>query len=317
MDPLTHALVGGGIAALTGDNLSMSNPVHLGAVLGSLAPDMDIILQLFGDVPYLKHHRGSSHSVPGVIFSSAIIAAALWFLMGGAGIWAIFVWTILGSVSHIILDILNSYGAKIFWPFSQKKYTLNLLVLADPVIITLFAAAIFWPGIPGIVAKTSFWLALGYLGVRLYMRINVYRLLWRKYRADGAKRIVVIPAMVSLWNWAFLVETPEKYIIGEVRCFSCNLGINKILDKDKAPVNLLIRKALNSKLGQIFQGFTPYFHIYHCIEDGKHVVRFSDLRYFFREDFLHNGKVVFDESETMIDAVFQPYNRNRKIKVMG
>lgn len=315
MDPLTHALVGVGVAALAGDNLSVGNPVFLGTVLGALAPDLDIILQLYGDVPYLTHHRGSSHSVTGVIISSAVITAALWSLLGGNSIGAVFVWTMLGSVSHIVLDILNSYGAKIFWPFSHKKYTLNLLVLADPIIIGIFAGVIFWPGIPGIVAKTAFWLALVYLGIRLYMKSNVYRLLWRTYGNEGIKRVVVMPAMVSLWNWSFLVETQEKYIIGEVRCFSWNLGIKKILEKGQA--NIIVRKALNSKLGRIFQNFTPYFHIHHCIEDGKHVVRFCDLRYYFREDFLHNGKVVFDETENIVYAVFQPYSRNRKIKVMG
>ncbi|MCL4439674.1 MAG: metal-dependent hydrolase, partial [Firmicutes bacterium] len=82
MDPLTHALVGMGVAALTGEKLSLASPLHLGAVLGALAPDLDIVLQLCGDIPYLTHHRGSSHSIPGVLFSSTVIAFALWLVMG-------------------------------------------------------------------------------------------------------------------------------------------------------------------------------------------------------------------------------------------
>ena len=124
-----------------------------------------------------------------------------------------------------------------------------------------------------------------------------------------------MPAMVSLWNWSFLVETEESYIIGEVRCFSSQLGIKKVLAK--VPQNPLIGKALKSKIGQLFQNFTPYYHISHGLENGKHVVRFSDLRYFFREDFLHTAIVIFDETQTIIDAVFQPYNKNRKTRVLG
>ncbi|MHB9095176.1 MAG: metal-dependent hydrolase [Eubacteriales bacterium] len=313
MDPLTHALVGMGVAALTGEKLSLANPLHLGAVLGALAPDLDIVLQLCGDIPYLTHHRGSSHSIPGVLFSSTVIAFALWLVMGVSQPGIIFLWTILGAVSHLLLDILNSYGAKILWPFSQKKYTLNLLVLADPIIIIIFAGVVFWPGMPGGVAKTAFWLALAYLGIRFSMRLKVHRLLWRKYADKGAKRVVVMPAMISLWNWSFFVETPDNYIIGEVRCFSLSPGVKKVLNK--YPKNTLIKKALNSKLGHIFQNFTPYFHIYHCMEDGKQVVKFCDLRYFFREEFMHNATVVFDETQTIIEAVFQPYNRHRKIRV--
>ena len=315
MDPLTHALVGAGVAALTGEKLSLANPLHLGAILGALAPDFDIVMQFIGHLPYLNHHRGSSHSILGVLFSSAVIAALLWLIIGGAPPGAIFTWTVLGAGSHLVLDTLNSYGAKILWPFSQKKYTLNLLVLADPVIIFIFAGVIMWPGMPGVVPKLAFWVALTYLGIRFSMRMKVYKLLERKYETAGALRIVVMPAMVSLWNWSFLVETGNAYIIGEVRCFSVNLRVKKTLDKD--PKNTFIGKALKSKLGQVFQNFTPYFYIYHCVEDGKDIVRFCDLRYFLREDFLHNATVIFDETETIVDAIFHPYNRNRNIRIMG
>ncbi|MBU7006464.1 metal-dependent hydrolase [Phosphitispora fastidiosa] len=313
MDPLTHALVGMGVAALSGDKFALSNPMHLGAMLGALAPDLDIVLQLFGDVPYLTHHRGSSHSIPGVLVISGIITAGLWLLMGGVNPGLIFIWTFLGALSHIALDIFNSYGAKILWPFSRKRYTLNLLVLADPVIIVIFAVVIFWPGMSGLIAEAAFWLAVMYLGSRFYLRQRVHHMLERQFAGDAIFRIVVMPAMVSLWNWSFLIETRDSYIIGEIRCFSPKPGIKKILEK--VPLSPLIGKALKSRMGQLFQSFTPYFHISHCLEDGKHIVRFCDLRYFIREDFLHSATVIFDETQTIIDAVFQPYNKNRKIRL--
>lgn len=324
MDPLTHALVGIGVSALTGEKSSLTNSVQLGVVLGALAPDLDIILQLFGDVPYLTHHRGSSHSILGVLVSSAIIAFMLWIIIGGAGLGVIFIWTLLGSVSHILLDVFNSYGAKIFWPFSQKKYSMNLLVVADPIIISLFAAALFWPGLPPIITQGVFWCVLVYLGIRFYMRLKVHRMVRQKYPGQEISRVVVMPAMISLWNWSFLVETDKRYIIGEVRGFSLlrglksfwpDLGVKRVLDK--IPDNDLIGKALNTKVGRIFQAFTPYYHIYHCFEEGRNVVRFCDLRYFFREDFLHHATVIFDETYNIVDEVFQPYNRNRKNRVLG
>ncbi|WP_418790794.1 metal-dependent hydrolase [Phosphitispora sp. TUW77] len=315
MDPLTHALVGVGVAALTGDKFALSNPVHLGVVLGALAPDIDIVVRFFGDVPYLKHHRGSSHSIPGTLIMSGFIAAVLWLLLGGINPGLIFIWTFLGALSHIVLDILNSYGAKVLWPFSRKKYTLNLLVVADPIIIMIFAVVIFWPGMPGVIAQAAFWLVTIYLGSRFYMRQRVYRMLKRQFVEDDICRIIVMPAMVSLWNWYFLIETSGSYIVGEIRHFSPKPGIKKILEK--APQNPLIGKALKSRLGELFQSFTPYFHISHCLEEGKHIIRFCDLRYFFREDFLHNATVIFDESQTIVDAVFQPYNKHRKIRVLG
>jgi len=324
MDPLTHALVGIGVASITGEKYSLENSVQLGTVLGALAPDFDIILQLFGDIPYLTHHRGSSHSIMGVLVSSAVIACILWVVIGGASPGSIFVGTLLGSVSHILLDFFNSYGAKIFWPFSQKKFSMNLLVVADPIIILLFTAAVFWPGMPRIITHGVFWAVLVYLGIRFCMRHLVHRMLCRRFLGQENSRVVVMPAMVSLWNWSFLIETNDKYIIGEVWFFSLrkfaksfwpDFSIKRVLDKNAD--NDLIGKALNSKVGRIFQSFTPYYHIYHCFEEGRHVVRFCDLRYFFREDFLHQATVVFDETYNIIDAVFQPYSRNRKNRLIG
>ncbi len=315
MDPLTHLLVGISVTAFSGENFTVINSVHLGTVLGSLAPDFDIVLQLFGHLPYLKHHRGSSHSLPGILFSSAVIALGLGVLFGGGSFGTIFLWTLLGSVTHVLLDVLNSYGAKIFWPLSNRSFSLNLLVLADPIIIILFAATPFLPFSPAVAARIVFLIVLAYLGARLLMRQKIHWMLRRKYNNEKVQRIVVMPAMVSLVNWSFLVETKDCYIVGEVPGFTLDPGVKKVLDKN--PANSLIREAMRTKVGQLFQNFTPYFYIYHCIEEGRHIVRFCDLRYFFREDFLHNATVIFDETQNIVEAVFQPYNKNTKIQISG
>lgn len=313
MDPFTHVLVGVGVAGLSGGKLSLLNPVHLGAMLGSLVPDLDIILQLKGDVTYLKHHRGSSHSIVGIAVSALVIAAVLAVAFPGYPVGTIFLWTFLGSVSHIFLDILNSYGARIFWPLSSKMYSVNLLVLADPVIILLFAGVMFWSGVPRSVALGAFGLMLVYLVGRYYMQRRVYRYLLAKYRRKNPCRVVVLPAMMSLWNWSFLIETSHTYIVGEIKYFSWQQKVRKILAKCAG--NSVVQTALQSKAGQLFQNFTPYFHVSHHREDDRHVVCFVDLRYFFREDFLHHATVVLNDDRELTEAVFQPYSKERRIKL--
>lgn len=313
MDPITHLLVGLGVAGLSGGKLALMNPVQLGAMLGSLVPDFDIVMQLKGDMTYLKHHRGSSHSIPGIAFSSLVIAAGLALLFPGSPVWNVFLWTFLGSVSHIFLDLLNSYGAQVLWPFSRKMYAVGLLVLADPVIILMFVVELLWFRVPGDVAAGAFWLLPVYLGFRYYMRQRVRRYLVFKYRRKNPQRIVVLPAMVSLWKWSFLIETSHNYIVGEIRFLSWRQEIRKILAK--CTKNSVVQTALQSKLGRQFQNFTPYFHVAHHREEDRHVVCFSDLRYFVREDFLHHATVVLNGEKELTEAVFQPYSRKRKVKV--
>jgi inner membrane protein len=124
-----------------------------------------------------------------------------------------------------------------------------------------------------------------------------------------------MPAVFGIWSWTFLMETDEAYIVGEMPSFNMRPGVKRILAK--APKDVLIGRALKTKLGKLFQNFTPYVYMYHSLEDGKHVIRFCDLRYYIREDFLHNATVIFDETLSIIDAVFQPYDKKRKIRIMG
>lgn len=312
MDPITHALVGIGLTYFTGEKFSFANPSHIGAVLGALAPDFDIVLQLFGDLPYLKHHRGMSHSFPIVFLQSAAIAFLLHFFLPG-GLKTIFFWTFLGTVSHIVMDIFNSYGARLFWPFSKKQYTLNLLILADPVVIGLFGFSLLGRNWPGITGKTLLMFFVAYLLIRFFMRMRARKKLQVYMKENNPQQIIVMPAMVSLWNWFFLVETSDIVIVGEYNFFTSQITVKRRLTK--TPANEITKKAFQSKLGKLFQNFTPYFHVFHTRENGNHVVSFCDLRYFFREEFLHNATVIFDDTHNMIEAVFQPYSKKKRIKI--
>lgn len=313
MDPFTHALVGIGLTYLTGEKFSFANPVHIGTVLGALAPDLDIVLQFFGDLPYLKHHRGVSHSLPAIILESAVIALILWSFLP-VNLSLVFLWSFLGAVSHIIMDIFNSYGAKPLWPFSNKQFTLNLLILADPVIIGLFGLSLLGRSLPGVTGKIVLLCFSIYIFIRYLMRKRAVKKLSLYYKKFNTPQIVVMPAMASIWKWSFLVETAEIVIVGEYNFFTAGIVEKKLLNK--VPATEITQKAYQSKLGKLFRSFTPYFHICHTQEDGKHVVRFCDLRYFFREEFLHNATVIFDETHDIIEAVFQPYSKKRKIRIL-
>ncbi|ADG83415.1 metal-dependent hydrolase [Thermincola potens] len=310
MDPVTHFLVGTVIAGVSGEKLSVSDPVYLSTVLGSLMPDMDIVYQLRGHIAYLKNHRGMSHSVPGLICNAGLIALAV-YLLAGYRFVALFAWALLGGLSHVFLDVLNSYGAQVLWPLSKKKYSLNLLVLFDPVLAGLCLAALFWRGSFPRVSLVILVLTVIYLLFRLYMRHSVFLFLSEQYREQDIERIIVMPAMVSLWDWSFLVETRNKYIVGEAKWLSFETGIRRVLEK--VPHNHIIQKALYSKIGRLFQSFTPYYHIHYYQDGENHVVCFADLRYFVRDDFLHNAKVVLSRECEIAEAVFQPYSKKHNL----
>ena len=81
MDNLTHALVGVAMAecALPRQAPAPARRVFMAAgVLAASAPDIDLAYTWIAEAPlgYLLHHRGHSHTLPGLIVLAAIILAA-------------------------------------------------------------------------------------------------------------------------------------------------------------------------------------------------------------------------------------------------
>ena len=70
MDTSTHVLMGLGLASLAqvdpivSGNEALTQAVLIGTVIGSNAPDFDILYHLKGNNSYLKNHRSHSHSLP-------------------------------------------------------------------------------------------------------------------------------------------------------------------------------------------------------------------------------------------------------------
>lgn len=313
MDPLTHILIGTGVAGLTGHPLSMNSPVQLGILIGSIVPDLDIIYQFKGHMKYLRHHRGFSHSIPGIAISSLVIALALKVFFPWAGVGPIVLWTFLGALSHIMVDIFNSYGVKVLLPLCRKMLTFNLLMIFDPILVAIFVPNLIFHKAPFTTAFISFILLSFYLIFRWQLKRRVRYYLARKFRNRQTGIIIVMPSNYSILGWDFLIETSQEFIIGHVSGFSWRTGLRCRLAKEKN--NLLIQMAMESKLGQIFQEFTPYYHITYHQEDDKHIFIFNDLRYFVKKDFMHSATLIIDEKYKIISGVFHPYSKKRNIQI--
>ncbi|MCP1662454.1 MAG: metal-dependent hydrolase [Methanocalculus sp. MSAO_Arc1] len=127
-----------------------------GTVIGSLLPDadatdsklnyMDGIAQVFSLImrplimpltrllffllrqPFDPGHRGSMHTIPGVLvyslILSSIFAAILLLIRYWHGILVFFFFGLLfGGLLHILEDSCTKSGVKPFYPFSTRKYT--------------------------------------------------------------------------------------------------------------------------------------------------------------------------------------------------
>jgi inner membrane protein len=139
MDNLTHTLFG---VAMARAGLAKNRPwaVALLAVSAN-GPDLDSLIPPASTAQYLLHHRGISHSLPGLVME-ALFLGAVWFawlrrrpsskVSPPPRFLEMFGLALAGTVSHLALDWLNTYGVRPFLPFSDAVYYGDVTFIVDP-----------------------------------------------------------------------------------------------------------------------------------------------------------------------------------------
>lgn len=309
MDPVSHLVTGLVIAKLAAPATGGGGTATAAFVIGSLMPDADIMLQKWGDYAYLKNHRGPSHSIIGLIAGSLLAGLTLAFIIGGIDFFSAFLCCMAGGLGHVAFDMLNSYGAGILWPLSNKKYALSILPIFDPFVAGFFIGYIAAPA-----GLQEYFIAAGllYIVSRAFMRMMVRKRLLRRFRKE-CRRIFILPSTTRLFRWHFVIDQSNCRIVGEVSAFLRKIKIFTKLEKIE---ETLEEKVTTTAVGRFFKEFTPIYHIT-CTKIGDGILEFmlTDMRYFLRNNFLHHATAVLDKEFKPLKELFQPYSLNRKIEI--
>jgi inner membrane protein len=142
VDNVTHTFVGAAIAECA--NPQNASPRTRGVfiaagVIAANAPDVDLLYTGFGESPlgYLLHHRGHSHTIPGLIALGFLVYGALMLLprtrtaIRGSTSRAI---ALIGAAlaSHLLLDSANVYGTHLFYPFTSRWFYGDAVFVLEP-----------------------------------------------------------------------------------------------------------------------------------------------------------------------------------------
>ncbi|MBZ4645849.1 MAG: inner rane protein [Clostridia bacterium] len=306
MDPVTHALIGMGISKLGGQPMSMDNPAFVGAVLGSMAPDLDIVLQKWGDYVYLKNHRGISHSIVSLAAFAGIITLCLMPFYKQFVFLNVWLWSFLGCLSHSGIDMLNSYGVQFLWPLYKKKLAFGLFIIFDPIVFLLLFLYLI---LEGTLANAMSVGLVSYIVIRASMLYGVRHKV-KLYFDVTKKDVNIMPSMLGLFKWHFIVRRSERIIVGEKNVFKRNV---KILEELKMLEQQLMNKVIKTPIAKFFAEFTPCYHI--VWDDGKKVFKFIDVRYYIRNTFLHHATAKVNDDFEVIDQKFHPYSMKRNVDI--
>jgi inner membrane protein len=225
LDSLTHIVLGACIGeAVAGKKLG-KKAMLLGALAQSL-PDVDFITTFWlSDSADIVSHRGITHSILFAVISTFVLSWAsryifrklalpwkLWFLLFGINI-----------LVHIFIDGFNAYGIGWFEPFSDRRYSFNILFVADP----FFS---IWPFIACVILlkfhidhlkrKITWQLGIAlsviYLAYAVVNKLIVSAHVRKNLVEQGiaADDFVVTPTPFNTWLWFIVAKDTTGYSVG-------------------------------------------------------------------------------------------------------
>jgi len=119
-------------------------------LVSGLIADVDWVTRLGGAATFLRGHRTVTHSLVGTVAIIAAVAAASWFTgrkysKFALGIFPALTICAIGAGAHLLFDLLNGYGVKLLWPFSQKWYAWDLVDSVDSWILFFLLVGLLVP----------------------------------------------------------------------------------------------------------------------------------------------------------------------------
>src|SRR6267142_1576049 len=153
MDTITHGIAGAliGKAVFRGEDLFASRPMNRGRIitwslmLGAIFPDSDVIRDIFSHDTLLviTWHRSITHSLILLPLWALLLAAITsvfakwrkWEAPSFAALSAIYA---VGILSHILLDLVTSFGTMIWSPLEWSRPAWDLIFIVDFTLTAIF-----------------------------------------------------------------------------------------------------------------------------------------------------------------------------------
>jgi inner membrane protein len=286
MDSLTHILTGVAIGQIFSGEKDKSKPLIWGAIAGSI-PDLDTVFQPFISIETsMLFHRGFSHSLLLWALCSPLLALLINRIYKGDR-HSYFKWlkiSVFAWLSHLCLDLFNTYGTGIFEPFSHARIAYDAVNVFDLLyLIPILSISILYVfGIKKhitkiILAALILLFSTGYILFSVVTK-SIVEITAKIQCVENDIRTVRIsssPLPLSNLAWKIVIDSDEGYYTGVYYGFW----------KEKAKFDYIPKdKYLETKFEQFdnfrkLQRFTKGWYVFEQT-DGKvilHDLRFSSL----------------------------------------
>lgn len=233
MDIATHALASYVLARGFFPRRRWS--VVVGMLLAGTIADIDLISALWGPAAYFTARRTYTDSILGTV---AVILVAIVCTLAVSkkpreGIGGLGLPLALAAAVHVMLDVFQSEGVALLWPFRFRRFAMGWLPSIDPWILALLTCGILVPELFRLVsseigakdkaprghngALVAVVLIVAYIGARVVLHTGSIVLLEpHSYHGESARRVGAFPDVLSIATWHGVVETASYLCLAEV-----------------------------------------------------------------------------------------------------
>jgi inner membrane protein len=324
MEPITQVLAS---VALARCGFKRVTPLALPIIVtAGLAPDVDLVSVFGGARAFLEWHRTATHSIVGIVVIAAAIAAAYVLIAPRVGrivrrkraetslpagrqapartnstasleFVPAFLAALAGCGLHVLLDLTNSYGVKLLWPFSPRWIAWDLTAPLDPWILFLLLAGLLVPGLFRMIteeigakakrkavdrgAVAALILVAAFCCVRFVLQQRAVALLEaREYRGEAADAAGAFPQSASPLFWSGVVETDNTMDELEVSFApGTNFDPESARIFYKAEPSIALEAARRSDVGIAFLEFARFPLARVQSKDDGYRITMRDLRF--------------------------------------
>lgn len=299
MEPITHTLTSWALARAGLKRLTpLATPMIITA---GLAADLDWITYWAGPQIFLAGHRTFLHSILGTLVIGTLVAAVFWLIArksshAHVSFWHALVACVVGAASHLLIDLANPWGLKLFWPFAQKWSAWDLLDEVDLWILAILLSGLLLPGLFRLVGEeigarkksgastaaiVAVLLVVGYIGGRAALHQRAVTILQsRLYRGEAPKAVGAFPHAASPFSWSGVVETESALYLVEVSTLgSSGFDPEQVKPQYKPEPSAALESASNSRIGADFLKFARFPKATVEPAENGFKVRISDLRF--------------------------------------
>jgi inner membrane protein len=295
VDPLTHAL-----SSLALQRVFWPKAPKIAfasVVIAGVVADLDWFTASLGPSPYLRWHRTASHSLLAA-FVAAAVGIVVSFLVatfvagrGADGVGEdrrsyakregrrfftrLYLFALLSALLHLTLDLFQADGASLLWPFSSRRWALDLLANLDPWLIAVLILAILLPELFRLVGseigardkrpRGRNGAVAGFVVILLYLalRANCHAAATGSLDAhtiagETPRRVAAFPDSTSPFLWHSVVETESAIHLADLRAIGEPSFASMPVGVHKPEPSAILDAARTSQAAVIFLRFARF-----------------------------------------------------------